>query len=151
MNKYFPLSFFVLAGVLLSVKLIAILTNHYHLLAYQSSIKEVLYFIILRGYLGEIILILLAFIALFKRTPTTYLFFMIFPFYSWTGFFVAQSYRIWLGMLIFAVIIPILFNMNSIRKLYITDNHILIQNLCWAAGIGIAVGLSPLLRYLILN
>lgn len=149
MEKIAQRLFFIPVGIILLGSLIFLLIGRYNIFLNYSDSGERIFLFILRGYIWQILFILLAIAALFKHTPNSYLLFMMHPFYLWTTLFLEQAYHLWLGMLLFGLIVPIIFNLKVIRKLYITDNRILIQKLCWAAGIGIIIGLSPLLRYLI--
>lgn len=151
MEKTAQRLFFIPVGIILLGSLIFLLIGRYNIFLNYSDSGERIFLFILRGYIWQILFISLAIVALFKHTPNSYLLFMMHPFYLWTTLFLEQAYHLWLGMLLFGLIVPIIFNLKVIRKLYITDNRILIQKLCWAAGIGIIIGLSPLLRYWILN
>lgn len=141
----------VLIAILLTTKLaVALIWNYEAFIPYSDTNGRIfLYF--LRGYFWEIPCLIVALTGLTKFTPANYMRFMIYPCYFWTTVFVEHfNGNDWMKIGLWGIILPFIFNLNLIRKQYITDNQILARKLAWAMGIGVLIALLPLLRYWII-
>ncbi len=144
MKKRLQQIFFILTIILFLLQFIYSIYNRYDLFIGIANLSPYL----LSGYFIYLGVTLLAIVALFWRTPSGYLMFMIAPFHLWTTVFLAGSMggKInWIGTLLFGLIIPLVFNLDFIRHLYLKQPNLWLSKFLRAMGIGIILGLFPLL------
>ena len=144
MKKILPQVFFILAILLLLLKLVFSIYSRYDLFTGMDSWKYLSPYL-LSGHLIDLGVTGLAIAALVWHTPGGYLMFMIAPFHLWTSAFMRGFEGHWIGILLYGLIIPLVFNLNFIRHLYLKQPNLWCSKFLWAMGIGIILGLFPLL------